>query len=408
MLALFLLLPALAPAQDGEEPPPSYEFLSRQADLLFQYKKYDAAADSLVQACATDEGKISRSCHSRLANAAEKAGRVGLAIHAWELASVLGDEAQEESRVELERLYSTYGRLLLYPPEGRSLPTRPLDLAHTGFLIDPKQKETLKALIDRTSRKGLTESTVWLPFGTYSLGRHTFEVTAGEACALVLDPEDVPYQTGALRGERSGFVPLAGPRELVIALAAGVLGVPTEGVGAHPARIGAQLSLGGHLGPVRLEGRVRASSVRSQSPTAPDRRAEDIEVLAGVDVGVDVRLGGSAWLTPHLSLLGGRLGAAVTSCVAVQPATGHRWTGECSLSGAGGGGALGVDLLVLPAGDPRRVGIRVGLAFEALGGHLEQADGAPLIGLGTVLESAAPRGYLRLGGGLDVGLALRF
>ena len=210
-----------APAEE-EALQPSFEFLRRQADLLFSFKKYDEAADTLEQACATVEGRASLDCHTRLANAAEKAGRVALAIHAWELAAVLGDEAQREAKAELDRLYGTYGRMLIYAPEGRDLPSRPLELKHTGFLIDPKQKETLAAFVDRTARKGITESTVWLPFGTYTLGNHEFEVTAGEAAALVLDTSDVPFQAEALRSEGSGFVALGGPRELFIGAHLGV------------------------------------------------------------------------------------------------------------------------------------------------------------------------------------------
>lgn len=405
------MLPTIAGAQEPADSAPSYEFLKRQADLLFSYKKYDEAADSLVHACGTDEGKVSRECHSRLGNAAEKAGRVGLAIHAWELASVLGEEAQREALGELDRLYSTYGRLLLYPPAGRELPTRPMPLAHTGFLIDPKQKETLSALIDRTGRKGLDESTVWLPFGDYTLGNHTFEITAGEAFALVLDPEDVPFQAGALTGDDAGFVALGGPGELFVGAYIGVGAISGNAVGVQPLGLGGLLTIGRHFGPLRLEARVRVSGVQSKSPSKPEdisRTNPGVQVLGGIDAGVDVRLGGGAWLTPHLSVLGGRVGSVVTGCVAVQPSTEHRYAGECSLGAAGVGGALGVDLLVLPAGDPRRLGLRIGLGFEAVGGAVVAAEGASLVGLGAQIESVGTRGFVRLGGGLDVGLALRF
>lgn len=409
LCALLGWVPLSAVGEEPDEEPKSYEFLKRQADLLFSYNKFDEAADSLVQACATEEGSVSRECHSRLANAAEKAGRVGLAIHAWELASVLGEEAQRESRAELERLYGAYGRLLLFPPDGRALPTRPLTLAHTGFLIDPRQKQTLAALVERTARKGLDEATIWLPFGTYELGTHTFEITAGEAFALVLDPTDVPHQTQALRGEASGFVPLGGPRELTIGVHVGLVGAPGDGVAVSPLLLGGKLTFGGHVGAVRVEARARVAGVRAQSPAGTERAEQaGVEAILGVDFGLDVRLSGSAWLTPHLTLLGGALGPVGTSCVGVQSATGHRWQGDCDLPSAGGGGAIGLDLLLLPSGDPRRVGVRIGLGFEALGGGVLPPAGAGLAGLGVSLESATPRQFVRLGGGLDVGVALRF
>jgi len=410
LLAWSLSAP-LAAAQEETEEAPSYRFLERQADLLFSYGKFDEAADSLSQACATDEGKVSLECHTRLANAAEKAGRVGLAIHAWELASVLGEAAEREAQAELDRLYSAYGRLLVYPPEGRDLPTRPLTLEHKGFLIDPKQKETLAAFIDRTQRKGITESTVWLPFGEYVLGDHAFEVTAGEASAIVLDVDDVPHQTTALRSEDAGFVALGGPRELFAGVSIGVLGTPTDGVGLGLMRIGGTVGFGGHLGPVRLQGRFRGSWRQGRSPGAPDddeRRPSAPELIGGVDVGVDVRLGGGIWLTPYLGALAGSFGVALAGCEAVQAATGHRWTGECALPAVGAGGFLGADLLILPAGDPRRVGIRIGLSFEGAAGRLMAGEGTPLAGLGTQLVSATPTSFVQLGGGLDVGVALRF
>jgi len=416
LAAWVFALPGTTWAQDSADLGPSYEFLKRQADLLFTYNKFDEAADSLVKACATDEGKVSRECHSRLANAAEKAGRVGLAVHAWELASVLGEEAQRESAGELDRLYSTYGRLLLYTPDGRDLPTRPMTLTHKGFLIDPKQKETLAALVERTQRKGLDEETVWLPFGSYTLGEHTFEITAGEAFALVLDPDDVPFQAGsfqagASQGAEAAFVALGGAGELFIGVSGG-LGAVLGGVtGMQPFRFGGLLSVGRHFGPLRLEGRVRVAGVQSKSPSKPEdgeRTNGDLQLLVGIDAGLDVRLGKGAWVVPHLTVLGGRIGSVVTSCSVVQTSTSFRYGGECSLGAAGVGGALGVDLLLLPAGDPRRLGVRVGLGFEALGGAVVGEEGDPLAGLGTELESVNTRGFVQLGGGLDVGLVLRF
>lgn len=400
----------LAVAQEPEGPP-SYRFLERQADLLFSYGKYDEAADSLSQACATDEGKVSLECHTRLANAAEKAGRVGLAIHAWELASVLGEEAEREAQAELDRLYSAYGRLLVYAPEGRSLPTRPLTLEHKGFLIDPKQKETLAAFIERTQRKGITESTVWLPFGEYVLGKHSFEVAAGEASAIVLDADDVPHQTTALRSDGAGFVALGGPRELFAGASIGFGGTPSADIGVGAVRLGGALGFGGHLGPIRLQGRVRAGWRQARSAGAPDdveRRPSALEIVGLLDVGVDVRLGGGIWLTPYLGAVAGSYGVGVTGCEAVQTATAHRWTGECALPAVGAGGVVGTDLLILPAGDPRRVGIRVGLSLEAAGVTLTGGEGTALAGLGTQLVSASPRTHVQLGGGLDVGVALRF
>lgn len=406
-----LLLPGALVAQEAEEPPPSYEFLSRQAELFFNYGKFQDAADSLEQACATDEGKVSLDCHRRLANAAEKAGRVGRAIAAWEVAAVLGDEERREADAELERLYGTYGRLAVYAPEGRALPSRPLVLKHEGFLIDPKAKETLAALVRRFGAEGIDTAEVWLPFGSYTLGGYSFEVTAGEASALVLDVEDVPYQNEALAADRAGFVALGGPRELTVAFVGAGGAAPGGLVGVGPLRLGGRISLGGHLGPMRLEARVRVSGSEARSPSAPEdatRRPQDLEVLAILDAGVHVRLGGGAWITPHLGLVAGRLGRTVVGCEATQRATGHAWSGECGLVAAGVGGLLGVDLLVLPAGDPRRVGLRIGLFGEALGAGFLTGEGTGLAGLGTDLASASTLRFARIQGGADVGVAVRF
>lgn len=406
-----LLLPGAVAAQEAEEPPPSYEFLSRQAELFFNYGQFQDAADSLERACATDEGKVSLDCHRRLANAAEKAGRVGKAIAAWEVAAVLGDAERREADAELERLYATYGRLTVYAPEGRSLPSRPLALRHQGFLIDPKAKETLAALVRRIGAEGIDTAVVWLPFGTYTLGAHSFEVTAGEASALVLDVADVPYQNEALAADRAGFVALGGPRELTVAFVGAVGGVPGGVVGVGPMRLGGRVSLGGHVGPMRLEARVRVSGTEARSPASPEdlaRRPQDLEVLAVLDAGVHVRLGGGAWVTPHLGLVAGRLGRAVVGCEATQRATDDAWVGECGLVAAGVGGLLGVDLLVLPAGDPRRVGLRFGIFGEALGAGFLTGEGTPLAGLGTDLTAAAATRFARIQGGADVGVAVRF
>jgi len=50
LAAWVFALPGTTWAQDSADLGPSYEFLKRQADLLFTYNKFDEAADSRVNA----------------------------------------------------------------------------------------------------------------------------------------------------------------------------------------------------------------------------------------------------------------------------------------------------------------------------------------------------------------------
>lgn len=400
---------AIAQPTDEER---TYEFLRRQARLLFEYSKFDEAADALIEACVTSEGASDATCHSDLAVVAEKAGRVGVAISAWEAVGRIGGEGRAEAGRELDRLRSAYGFASITIPPGRTLPTLPVTLAHDGFLIDPGLKAYLAVVIARLADVGLDTADLWLPAGAYTLDTLSFVIPSGGATAVALGPDVVPWRPRAFgMAEGAPAMALGGPTEIAVGFVLGISGVPGGGLGVVPLRPGFGLRIGRHVGPVRLEihGRVAGTPTRSlgEDPDA-ERRSAALELLGTLDVGLDLHLGARAFLTPHIGLVGGTLGSILVGCVAQDVSTLTVSVGECRLTAVGLGGVAGLDLLVVPGAEPGRLALRVGLAAEAVGAGFVAAPGDLLKGEGSSLVRSARWRFARLGGLVDVGLALRF
>ncbi len=408
--ALALLSGRPATAQSiGEEQ--TYEFLRRQGKLLFEYGKFDEAADALVAACATSEGASDASCHSDLAVAAEKAARIGVAIAAWEAVSRSGGATAGQAGRELHRLRGAYGLASITIPVGRALPSLPMTLSHEGFLIDPGLKAYLAQIVKTLAEQGLPDDELWLPAGSYTLDALTFEVPAGGATAVALGPDVVPWRPQAFGLDDGPPMALGGPTELSVGLVVGLAGIPGGGLGVVPVRPGLGVRLARHLGPVRLEvrGRVTATPTRSLEEDADmERSSGALELLGALDLGVDLQLGQRAFLTPHIALLGGTLGSLLVPCVAEDVATLTVSVGECRLSAVGLGGLAGVDMLIVPGDQPGRVALRVGLAAEFMGAGFVAAPGDLLKGETASLVRSERWRFARLGGVVDVGLALRF
>ncbi len=72
------------------------------------------------------------------------------------------------------------------------------------------------------------------------------------------------------------------------------------------------------------------------------------------------------------------------------------------------GGLAGVDVLIVPGAEPGRVALRVGLAAEFMGAGFVAAPGDLLKGEAASLVRSERWRFARLGGVVDVGLALRF
>jgi len=408
-LALLSGRPATAQSPDEEQ---TYEFLRRQGKLLFEYGKFDEAADALVAACATSEGANDAACHSDLAVAAEKAARIGVAIAAWESVGRIGGATAGQAGRELHRLRGAYGLASITIPPGRTLPTLPMTLTHSGFLIDPGLKAYLAQVVQRLAEQGLPEDELWLPAGSYALGDLTFEIPAGGATGLVLGPDVVPWRPRAFGlDDGAPAMALGGPTELSVALVVGLAGIPGGGLGVVPVRPGVGVRLARHLGPLRLEvrGRLGATPTRSLGEDPDGERSSGaLELLGALDLGVDLQLGQRAFLTPHIGLLGGTLGSLLVPCVAEDVTTLTVSVGECRLSAVGLGGLAGVDLLVVPGAEPGRVALRVGLAAEFMGAGFVAAPGDLLKGEASSLVRSERWRFARLGGVVDVGLALRF
>ena len=408
-LALLSARPASAQPADEEQ---SYEFLRRQGRLLFEYGKFDEAAEALAAACADPLGAGDASCHADLALTAEKAGRVGVAIAAWEAVVRIGGDDVAQARSELGRLQGAYGLVRVGIPAQRALPTLPLAIAHTGMLIDPALKAYLGAVAKRLADTGLATAELWLPAGPYTLGDVTFDVPAGGAVEIALGRDVVPWrpQTFGMAGAAPA-VALGGPTELSVALAIGLAGVPGGGLGVGPARVGATLGLARHVGPVRLEvrGRIGGTPLGSLGDD-PDgvRNATALEILGGLDIGLDLQLASRAFLTPHIGLTAGTLGSLLVPCVAEHVETLTVSAGECRLPAVALGGVAGVDLLLIPGTEPGRLGIRIGMAAEFLGAGFVAAPGDVLKGETATLVRSERWRFARMGGLIDVGVALRF
>lgn len=409
-LALVLAAPALAQEAQDEA---SFEFLSRQGQLLFDYGKFDEATDAFVEACATPTGRVEFECWRKLGTAAERAGEVGVAIEAWAAADDLGGEGSLVARRELTRLLGAYGEVRLQVPPERTLPTVPGELEYEGMLIDPALKTYLSTVQQRTREGGLGAGAVWLPTGQYRFEGAAFSVTAGTATDLVLPARLVPYRPRAFAA--AGAPPpdgVGGPWEVGGDFELMPGGAPGGGLGNGPVGIGGRLRMGRHLGPLRLEVAVRlgGTPVGSAGDDADGIRGSTaVQTLGQLDVGVDLALGPRVYLTPHASLLGGTLGGVLVGCRVEQASTGHVWDGECRLGTLVAGGQAGVDLqLVLP--EPAgRVVLRLGLFGEALAGGLVAVPGDTLGGdLEVDLKQADRWRFTWLRGGLDAGLSVRF
>ncbi len=413
VVGALLLLAVASPA--AAQPAPdqrTYEFLRRQGRLLFEYGKFDEAADALAAACVTPEGEGDPTCHSDLAVSAEKAGRVGVAIAAWEAAARLGGPARAEAGRELDRLRSAYGLASITIPPGRTLPTLPMTLAHQGFLIDPSLKAYLAVVVERLATKGLDTPELWLPAGQYTLNGAAFEVPAAGATAVALGSDVVPWRPRAFGlPDGAPAMALGGPTEVGVSFVFGVAGVPGGGLGVAPARPGVAIELGRHVGPVRLQVGARLAGTPTRSlGEDPDgeRRSSALEVLGVLDVGLDLHVGQRAFLSPHIGLVGGTLGSLLVPCVAEDIATRTVSIGECRLAAVGLGGVAGLDLLVVPGPEPGRLALSAGLAAEFLGAGFVAAPGDLLKGDDSNLVRSERWRFARLGGLVDVGLAIRF
>jgi len=410
LLALGLTLVLAAPARAEQDDEASYEFLSRQGQLLFDYGKYDEAAEAFAAACATQEGARDFECWRRLATSAERAGDVGVAIEAWAAADDLGGEESLVARQELDRLLAAYGEVRLRVPPERTLPTVPGELLYEGLLIDPALKAFVAAVQDRAREDGLGGA-LWLPTGEYRFEDAAFSVTAGTATELVLPARLVPYRPRAFRaGDGPPPAGVGGPWELGGDLELMLGGAPGGGLGNGPAGLGGRVRLGRHVGALRLEIGLRLGGTPIRGADDPDgeRASTAAQTLGQLDVGVDLGLGSRLYLTPHVAVVGGTLGSVLTACRAEQASTGRVWDGECRLGTLVAGGQAGIDLqLVLP--EPAgRVVLRVGLFGEALAGGVAAVPGDRLKGgLDTDLVRAGRWRFTWLRGGVDVGLSLR-
>lgn len=405
LLAALLLLPGAASAQDDEQ---SYEFLNRQAGLQGEYGQLGEAVLSMQAACATPEGGASPDCWRRLASIAERDGRIGLAVDAWAHGAALGDPraAGEGSRLE-----AAYGRVRISTPPGRSLPSLPFVLEFTGLVIDPTVKAYLARLQEEISRQGLDRAELWLPAGDYAAHGLRWTIAPGQEGGLELPASMVPFRHRAFGLGDPLPAGVAGRFELGGDLRLSFGGSPAGQLGLDPVAVGGQLRLGVHLGPVRVEARARAEGwpIKSRAAPGSERDSTGLVLLGQVDVGVDLMLAPRAYLTPHLGIVGGSLGAVLVDCIAERAAEPSVLLGECRLGAVGLGGAAGVDAWFLPPSPGGRLGLRIGLSAEAGAGGVQADSGAALQGDdGLTIVRMERAGFAWLRGGLDVGVSLRF
>ena len=409
-LATVLVAAVASPAEPVGPDEPTYEFLLRHGSLLFEYGKFDESAVALEQACALPEGRDDPSCHERLATAAERAGRIGVAMSAWEARAALG--AGEVAVRELHRLRSAWGRVVLRVPAGRHLPSLPVGIEHQGFLIDPQIKRILAATVDAAAGSGIATDELWLPAGPYRLGALEIEVPADGVVELALPRTFVPHRPVAfsLRGGPGRGV--TGPTELALLISVRAGGVPTAVLGAGPMGVAAQVAVARRAGPVRFSAGARLGTVpvRSLSPEPNrDRRAFTMEILADLDVGIDLAAHPRLILTPHAGVVAGRLGAPLVPCVAVAPTSGAVHRGECRLTAVGMGGVAGMDATLALGPEPSRILARAGVAAEVLGAGFVAAPGDTVRAESAFeLVRAETWRFARVGALIEVGVALRF
>ena len=410
--ALLLLLPGPLAAQQpsASDEDASYPFLTRQGQLLFDYGRFDEATATFEQACATPEGAADFECWRRLATTAEKAGRVGVAISAWDSAtSVSGGDPAAAGR-ELDRLLGAYGAVRLVVPPGRDLPTVPGLLEFMGMLIDPAAKAYIAAVVERVGAEGLDRDEIWLPSGEYRFEGLSFVIEASAASELVLPPTLVPYRSRAFRAA-GGPAPagLAGPWSLGVDVEVAAGGTPGGGLGLGPVGVGGRVRFGRRLGALRLEVGARIGVTRTASPGGEvERSGSALGLLGELDVGVDLAPASRLLITPHAAIVGGSTGAMLGGCRAEKGGSAHVWDGECRLGSLAAGARAGLDFELIPPARVGRIGIRIGLFGEALAAGLVAVPGDPLTGAedATLLRLSRWR-FTLLRGGLDVGLSIR-
>jgi len=389
----------------------SYTFLARQGALLFDYGKFDQATDSFVKACATDEGANDPDCWRRLGTVATRSGQIGIAIGAWSTVLPMDPERAPIAQRELERLKSSFGQVRVVLPAERSLPSKQVTVGFEGLIIDPSIKSHLKGVIQDIERYGFSRVDLWLPLGTYTVGDSSVTVEADKTADWVLPPSLVPYRPRAFGlADRPTASPVAGPWEFGVALEVGSGGTPDGSVGSLPITVGGQLRLARHAGPVRIEGRLRLGATPSASfSDDPDgiRSATSAQVLGQLDLGVDLALSPSSYLTPHIGLVGGSMGNLLVGCLAENETRQVVYLGECRLAGVGLGAQAGVDLWwVLGTG---RASLRIGLAGETLGGVVPIAAGRALKGeTDTRLIRVDSSRFVWVRGLFDIGVSVRF
>jgi hypothetical protein len=397
-----LLLCAVASAAE----PASYEFLLRQGRLQLEYKQYAEATATLRLACSMEEGLREVTCWQQLAAAAERAGRVGVAIDAWNSAGRLGLAG---AGPEAARLKASWGSVVFVPPPGRQLPSHPGELAFEGLLIDPALKESLAAIQRKVAAEGLPTGTRWLPAGNYTFGGVSWTVTPDESTEVLLPTSTVPWRPSAFRLAEVDLAPLGGPTELGVGLRVHGGGSPGASLGLVPIGGAIELRLARHVGPARLELRATAGlqPTRSMHDDRPDRSGFAVPVTGQADLGLDLAPDSKLTLTPHLGVLGGSLGRVLVACRAQAVGGQTVSRGECRLPAAGLGGAAGLDFAV-PLDARGRVQLRWGLQGEAGGAWLLAGTGDALKGGGHELLAAAPWRFAFLRGGVDVGASVRF
>ncbi|MCP4867508.1 MAG: hypothetical protein GY898_02170 [Proteobacteria bacterium] len=411
VLALALLAVASTPSAFAADDEASYEFLSRQGQLLFDYGKFDEATVAFSDACATPEGGADFECWRKLATSAERAGRIGIAIDAWASALDLPGEEAAVAKREWQRLRGTFGAVLLEPAEGRELPTVAGVLVHTGLLIDPALKAHVATVAERAAEGGFDTDLLWLPPGSYTFDGFPFDVEAGSEIVVSLPPKLVPWRSAAFRGADAGpLSPEGGPWSVGADVQLGMGGAPGGGLGLGPMGFGMQVRLGRRFGPVRIEGRGRFGGTPTATSTdADDRAGSALHILGQLDVGLDLAPAPALRLTPHAGFVGGTLGAMLVGCRAEASADAFVYDGECRVGSLAAGGQAGLDLLILPRTKLGRVGIRIGVFGEALAGGVMAVPGQAFGGdLDMVIVKLERWRFVALKGGLDVGISLRF
>jgi len=400
-------------AESAEDPSKSYEFLVSKGKLLFEHGQYRESAQAFMVACDTARGLREAGCWQRLATVAEKAGLIGVAIDAWGRTAELEPRLSEQAEREGQRLRDAFGTVQIYVPADRRLPSHPIQLTYEGMLIDPQLKKYLRKFLDFAAVKGIERREIWLPAGLYSSGDFSFEVKAAALTEVDLGKDLVPYRPTAfgLAGTSPARA-VPGPWEVAVAFELGAGNAPGDGIGVAPVGLGGRLSFGRRVGPVRIEGRFRFGGTLTQSSGSDDegiRQGGALHLLGTVDVGVDLALSPSLYLTPHAGLVGGSLGELLFSCLAEQKQSALVFGGECRLGAVALGGQLGVDLWLVPEGAGGRVVFRAGLWAEVLGGRVLAGAGQELAGgLDTQIIRVDSNQFTWIRAGLDVGPSIRF